>query len=183
MIIGITGVVIGQQGLNIGGNLDTTMSAMPFFCIGFVLNQHTSILRPNKYDKYIILFILLFFFVAWLCSLCGSVNYKNNEYYMSIPLVYIGGVAGTLGVLYMAKLFNSLPLISYCGRYSIIILVTHQPMIGLYKIVCARLGIIGYLELFLSLALMMLSYLLIIPFMIKFFPHVCGLKNMINIER
>ena len=155
------------------------MSALPFFCVGYLLKNHTSILGDNRLDHYNVVFMVLCFFVTWICSLYGGVNYKNNNFYMNPVLVYLSGVSGTFGVLYLSKLLKSLPLISYWGRYSLIILVTHQLMIGAYRAICAKLGLNGYLSLFITLIIMMLSYQLSIPVMKKLMPHVTAQKDMI----
>ena len=43
--------------------------------------------------------------------------------------MYLGGFCGTLFVLMIAKRLNHVPLVSYLGRYSIVILLTHVVLI------------------------------------------------------
>ena len=177
-LIGCVSVIFGKIHVNLLTNFDTSMAACPFFCFGFILKTHTSILYSNKLDKYGYLIAMGCFLLTYLFSKTGSVNYLSNSYTMPITCVYLCGILGTIGVLYVSKMFNFNTLVSFWGQYSIIILLTHQPMIGLFKNICERCSLSGYVSLFLSLSIMMLSYLLIIPILIKVLPHVTAQKDV-----
>lgn len=182
LAIGCLCVYLGKEEINIGANIDTAMSAIPFFCFGYILKNHTSILQPNSLDKYNILFIVASFLIAYGCATTGYVNYLRNAFSMPGAFVYIGGIAGTLGVLFLSKMIGRLPLVSYWGRYSIMILVTHQPMIKLHIKISSLLGLSGVAALMCSLTTMMLSYMLIIPLMKRYLPYVTAQKDLIKVN-
>ena len=84
----------------------------------------------------------------------------------------------------LAKILKRLPLISYFGRYSIMILVTHIEVFNFYAGVLKHSGLnlpVGYIYV-INLVLTMLSYVIIIPFMRKYMPHVTAQKDVIPIN-
>ena len=177
---GSLGVYLGKDNFNIGGNVDTAMSAIPFFLMGYLTNNYLSHSKQNN-SKIHIALMLLFFGVTYICSLYGNVNYLSNSFTMPTIFVYIGGLSGSLAVILFSKAFHTLPLITFFGRYSLIILVTHQPMIGLYKYLSSMLSIEGTIAVLFSMVLMMFSYIIIIPLLNMMIPYFTGQKNLIKV--
>ena len=54
----------------------------------------------------------------------GENYFYLNTYTASLPFVYLCGLMGTLAVLLLSRVVRWLPVISYIGRYSIIVLCT-----------------------------------------------------------
>lgn len=181
-LLGIGGIYLGNYHINLPMFIDSALSALPFFCIGYMLNRHTDFLRPNKYDKYIIPFMILCAIYSILFSV--DVVYSHNEYYGTNPWwVYTCGLSGVLFFIFLAKKLRKLPLFSYWGRYSIIILVTHNPVIQfLLNFGIKRLELSIWTSIFITLAVTMALYSLIIPFMIKYFPYVTAQKDVIKVK-
>ena len=182
--IGIIGLTLGIYRIELPATIDTAFSAMPFYVAGYMCFRKTDILKPNKYDKYLpILIVLAFAFVFVFCH--RKIHFLHNTFTIhSALVVYPCGLLGTYGIIMLAKLLKKLPLISYFGRYSIIILVTHIEVLNIFAAVLKYSGLnlsVGYTYL-LNFILMMLSYLLIIPFMRKFMPHVTAQKDVIPIN-
>lgn len=179
-LLGAVGYTLSQKQVQLPFFWDTACTAMPFFCMGYIMNKYTDILRPNKFDKYILPMILVLALATKLLA-NNTLDYKNNIYLMSFPRIYICGICGTLCVLFIAKVFKRIPFISYWGRYSIIILVTHYELRPLFVETVRLLGLPEYATLIISLVLMMFSYMLIIPLMIKFFGYVTAQKDVIEV--
>jgi len=110
-----------------------------------------------------------------------SVSYVSNRYWFPIWSVYLCGIIGTLSVLFLSKAIKKIPLVSYFGRYSIMVLVTHG---------WVQWGIIKILQenhvhwprpvaLAFVFVVTMLLYLVIIPFMKRFLPHVTAQKDVL----
>ena len=162
--------------------MDSALSSIPFFAAGYMAFRKTSILKPNKYDKYLPFIILLAFIFVYV--FCTYYSLMKNSFTLRAAIVfYPCGLLGTYGVVMLAKFLKKLPLISYLGRYSIMILVSHLEVIRLYKTVLRHTGLDlppQYL-LLINLILTLLSYLIIIPFMRKFMPHVTAQKDLIPI--
>lgn len=178
---GCLGVYLGRQNINLGGNVDTAMSAIPFFLMGYLTNNHFCILKKAKRNvHFVVVEILVLLSLTYVCSMFGNVNYLSNSFSLPFPLVYIGGLCGTYAVILLSKVFKTLPLITYFGRYSLIILVTHQPMIGLYRYLCHKFFIEGTNAVLFSMCIMMVSYLLIIPILSKVIPQFVGQDNLLK---
>lgn len=102
--------------------------ALPYFYIGYILNK-TTILYPNKYDK----FNLIFAFGSYLIAFCITeffdephVSFHYNKMYGNVILNYVGSFTCVIAILFICKTIKHLPIISYCGRYSIVLLCLHH---------------------------------------------------------
>lgn len=124
--VGITGYHIGQVRFAIG----IAMTCLPFLWMGYLLNRKLHFFQQR---------------ISWQWALpmgivlLGALHYlymgKNyfflNTYAAPLPLVYLFGLMGTLGVLLLSRVIKWLPVISYIGRYSIIVLCTHMGVLEL----------------------------------------------------
>lgn len=184
-ILIILNIFVGGMGYWLGINhiplpmfLDTAMSALPFFCCGYILRKYSTILYPNKTDKYLWLWITISFTYTAIFS--GGVSYLNNSFDISFLTVYSCGITGTLSVIFIAKLLHKLPLFSYWGRYSIIILCTHNLIIQFLLIFLRKLPFSNWVMVLLTLIITLILYLLIIPFCLKFMPYVTAQKDVLK---
>jgi len=182
IFLGIIGLTLGVQKIDLPATLDSALSVMPFFAGGYLVFRKTNIMRPNRYDKYLpIIIVLSFTFV--LVFHTGYSFFRNLFSLKAAILAYPCAFMGTFGVILLSKLLKDVPLIPYFGRYSLIILVTHIEVFNLFAALLKYSGLnisVGYLY-FINIILTMLSYLLIIPFMCKFMPHVIGQKDVIRV--
>ena len=101
---------------------------------------------------------------------------------MSLIHVYITGILGSLGIIYISKIIHWLPIISYLGRYSIMVLVTHKILMIPFIWIILKINLSKICSFYLIASLMILSYLIIIPIMKKFLPHVTAQKDVIKIK-
>lgn len=178
-LIGFTGILLGRNDINLPMFIDSSMSALPFFMMGYIVNRHTHILHSDRIDKYIpmilIISTLLIFFLA------GRVSYRTNLFVgKSCLTCYPCGFLGAMSIILISKKVGHLPLISYWGRYSIMILVSHQILYQLFAFLIAKIGLFSGLSVvFINLCLTMFSYLVLIPFMKKYLPYVTAQKDLI----
>ena len=110
--------------------MDSALTAMPFFMFGYVMRKHSSILNEDFSRKDFCLFIAalgILLLVYGFNEYCGTdvIGFARNEYNVHFLSLYIGGAAGTLLVFLFSKYFGQLPIVSYIGRYSIVVLLTH----------------------------------------------------------
>ena len=184
VVLGLVGFFLGRYGVKLPLFLAPSLASIPYFCAGHVAYRYTKILAPNRLDRWNIPIALLCFGVIYLFTFNAppdSVSYVSNRYWLPIWSVYLGGFLGTLAVLLLSKAINRIPLVSYFGRYSIMILVTHG---------WVQWSVIKILREFfhvhwprpVSLAVVfvvtMLLYLGIIPLMKRFLPHVTAQKDI-----
>ena len=163
-------------------HLDTALTALPFFCLGFVIRKYTHLLEPNRYDRYLwIAIILLAAYSIYFTH--GRVRFIDNKYPDTPFFLYTCGAAGIMAILYLSKLIGHLPVISYLGRYSIIILVTHHPLQrGLVRLLQPT-GMPKELIALITLVVMaLLYYYILIPLILKYFPYVTAQKDVIKVK-
>lgn len=149
--------------------------------MGYVTNRYTSVLKPNTLDRYwAYIVIACFAFVLFFAG--HHVSYKMNSFgaiaYISL---YPCGFLGTMGIMYLAKRLNRLPLVSYWGRYSIMILVTHRIVYQVFSPLAINIMAgVNMGTVLINMLMTMLSYLLLIPLMRKYLPHVTAQKDLIR---
>lgn len=180
MLTGALGIYCSYHQINLYAYLDTACTAIPFFYFGYMLRQQTQLLYPNKYDKYSILFVILSFIFIYKYS--GHIDLRINELRdVSFYMLYPCGILGVISILLIAKRINHIPFISYIGRYSIIILVTHQLVYQAFNLLIPQ-NLPKQIIVASNLLLTLLSYFLIIPFCKKYLPYVTAQKDLIKTD-
>lgn len=136
IICGLLGYFLGANGINLPMYTDSALTALPFFYFGFLFNRYTKILLPSKYDSFLPVIIVILFIVTYIFS--GKVIYSYNIFFNTpVWAIYLCGLSGTLGIIFTSKLIHHLPGISYFGRYSIMILLTHNLIIQ-FLLICFK---------------------------------------------
>ena len=179
--MGFFSVIFISTNYNLYCFLDTALSALPFFCMGYLFFRYTDILTPNRFDKFLPIVVIACFCFTFFVN--GKCSYKLNTFTIDPVLQYISGMTGTLGIVFLAKLLRDLPFVSYWGRYSIMILVSHSLLIKAYVPLLSKLGLPQSLLMAMMLIVVMFSYQMIIPLMLKYLPYVTAQKDLINIKR
>lgn len=177
-MLGAVGFSLGENNIHIPGFVDTAMTVMPFFGCGYCIRKHTQILYPNKYDKFLIPCAILAFVLTYVFSYT-KVMYKQNQFGGTLLATYFCGIVGTLGIMFLAKRIKTVPFLSYIGRYSIMILVTHQFLMFLIHHIMRLIDISNSLKTGIEFVVLIISYLIIIPFMKKYMPYVTAQKDLI----
>ena len=165
--------------INFLGFVDTAIAALPFFCVGYLFNKYTDILRPNAWDKYLPILIIICFALTFFFG--GSCNYMRNVYRINPIAQHLCGITGTLFVIFLAKIIRDLSFITYWGRYSIMILVTHQLFLQILSPLFRKAQIPIPIAIVVLLGVVMFSYQLLIPLMKKYLPYVTAQKDVINV--
>lgn len=179
-ILGSAGMILSVNHINLPAFIDTALTATPFFCVGYILRKHTTILYPNSIDKYLIVFIILCFIINILSG-GGGCAYKGNHFHISPWQVYLSGISGTLGIIFLAKYLKDIPFFSYWGRYSIMVLTTHGLLLQVYIPIAKKIPVSATLTEIILLIVTMFSYNIIIPIMKKYLPYVTAQKDVIKI--
>lgn len=184
MLCGGIGLVFCFTKTNLPAFLDSAFTSVPFFCFGYLIKNHTKILVPNKYDKHLLLISLaLFIFVGGVALLFREgYSLKFNHFTSKSALIaYPCGFLGTLCIILFSKKINRIPVVSMFGQYSIMILVTHKIVLELYAMLFRFVGMADGIALYINLVVTLVSYLLLIPFMKRFMPHVTAQKDIIKV--
>ncbi len=130
-ICGITGWGLCMLKISLPLWFDTALTAVPFFMMGYVLRHYGDMLYSQMSKKDyaysgLCLFLLICIFYMNKMYNTVNVNYIFNEYDVDPITIYLGGFVGTYFVLMLSKCLGHVPVISYIGRYSIVVLITHQ---------------------------------------------------------
>lgn len=162
---------------------DTALTILPFFAFGYTIGRRTNFLSERKSSWYelffiIFLFALVYFFAAPLDY--ATNRFSNKAFYTC----YVCGIFGTIAILLISRRIGILNPISYWGRYSIIVLCTHIPVLHAMKFVIMRFfGCDNNLLMIIIFVVVMMAELLIIPFCKKFLPYVTAQKDVICINK
>ena len=179
LILGCVGLTLGVTGRVIPFYLDTALSVLPFFAFGWWLFRYSDFLGSElKWQRDLLLAIVC---LLILCFLAVPVRWSHNEIPRdAVWVVYLCGIAGTMLVLLISKALKHLPGVSYWGRYSIMVLCVHYPLLTILSKVLQRY--ISGVPLFIAVfVLTMLLCHLLIPVMRRFLPHVTAQKDVIPI--
>jgi fucose 4-O-acetylase-like acetyltransferase len=169
--------------------LGTAVTAIPFFMLGYMLRHCTSLLEPNRLDPWNHLLAVGGVFLMMLClpeiftSQIPYVSYGWNLYDMDALRLYLVGTLGILVVLFISKKMNDVPFISYIGRYSIIILGTHQLVHLLLLNKIWDYFPENTIFIFLKFVFCVLISALCIPFCRKVLPYFFAQKDLIKLNK
>lgn len=182
ILCGTLGFWCSRQNIHLYLKFETLLTAFPYFYCGYLAGRHKEYLLPNpKIDRWLPLLALAFLAVPYLLA-TGEALFRYNSYPVNAITLYIGGIMGLLGILSLAKMIKSLPVVSYLGRYSIMILVTHLPFVWYLSFFLMRFGWAWWVISLVSTVIVSLSYLLIIPVFKRFLPRVTAQKDVISIN-
>lgn len=175
-------------GVNLWAFIDSALSVMPFYGVGFVLFRHTSVLRPNKWDRWLPLWVVGLLTLTWVFQ--GGIDHQLNVYWPDTPFyaVLIGGIAGSLAILLLSKMIGRrVPVLSFWGRYTIIILCTQMPFNQLVSRIWGKVGLIDAIGIWPSVLVHMvvfvIAYELIIPLCVRLIPWFVAQKDLIPVSK
>lgn len=179
VIFGIIGYHLSLQNIYLPYYLGSAFTAMPFFFVGYLLRK-LPLLYPNKYDRWnwITGIVILVAGIIYTITIgyTPHISFMYNTIVGNIFTIYILSIVGVIGLLLLCKAVKWVPIISYMGRYSIIILGLHFLIMQIYSLALYwTTGIeAGCLDSF--LAGIILSWLAI-PLMRNHLPRVCAQKD------
>lgn len=185
IILGCIGYYLNVIHINLYMHIDSALTVMPFFCFGFLLRKYTNVLYPNRFDKYNFLFIIIAFLLIYAIGHFKS-SYRYNSYQVPLVILYLTGIIGTVAILFVAKYIKKLPVISYIGRYSIIVLCTHEFIIITTRTLlnATHIDLNNFLRLIVILTIVIaIETIIVIPFMIKYMPHVTAQKDIVVLKQ
>lgn len=183
-VCGIVGYSLNLYGFYLPVWMDTSLTVMPFFLMGYAMRKYSNVLYGHFTKKslwYLLasLAVLLLVYYTNESMQKGAIVFVNNKFNVGLLSVYLGGFAGTCCVLMIAKFFKRLPMLSYIGRFSIVVLLTHpiymfilREAFGLMKIEQSSYTNIATFAVIVALALPT------IKFCIKFLPYCFAQKDL-----
>lgn len=182
IVSGLCGWIMGQAGVIAPMFMDVALTTLPFFAAGYYLKK-TTFIYPNKYDKYSILMIIALWIPIFLFTEYSYIRISFHYNIIEGPLVYVAGFIGAILILLICKKLKSLPFVTYCGRYSLILLCVHHMIYRPLMVLMPKTGIeilssnwsIAIITLLLSVAC--------IPVCKKLFPWFVAQKDLIKLPQ
>lgn len=157
--------------------LDRAFYYLPFFSFGELIRRFSSFLENrNTKIEVLLLFVMVGAYVL-LHPEFNILSSKNN-----IFLFYFLGLLGTLIILQISKLVKYVPIISYVGRYSIVVLCLHDFFLGPLARILWRFMTNVELVVFVEFLVIILVLYFIIPLCVKYFPYIFAQKDLFKVS-
>lgn len=180
--IGTIGCVLGSVKITLPLHITQAMIALPFFFAGYVTKRTPLLYKNEKLDKWLWIVGLALVGLSWMVYyLFGNpaIYFLDLEFKGNIILAYIISLSIVLGVLFLCKAIGWLPILSYMGRYSVIILGLHWLAIKTYSIVYSVL-ISKDFNIPLRFVICLFCCWIAIPIFRKLFPAFTAQKDLIK---
>lgn len=181
-LAGLIGCILSFHKINIPLYTDSALTVAPFFCFGYILRKYTRILYPNKLDKYnylIITILLLTLYIPYTLSQ-PMAGLRTNTINCNPLLMYLCGISGTMIILLLSKHIKRIPYISYIGRYSIMILLTHYALLKLISKYLLDKIPHNLSTCIIAFLLVLTISSLFIPIFCKYLPTITAQKDMLK---
>lgn len=157
--------------------LASALTAFPFFYMGYLLRK-TPLLYSNKFDRYNLLVSLALtvpMFILCYVKQSFYIDFRINEICGSLFIIIPISLCMVVGILLMCKTIKWLPVISYIGRNSIIVLGLHW--IILTYLCLPIYSLTGHFQNFL---LAMIVCWLLIPIFKTYFAKLTAQKDLVK---
>ena len=185
IVLCIAGVYLANNGIHLPLFFTQALIAMPFFLAGYILKKTPLLYDSPKYDKSLMLysFVMLLLCVV-LFSPIGTpmLDFFYLDFTGNILLAYIFSIIVVVATLLICKRIKWLPIISYIGRFSVIVLGLHWLYIKAYSM--------GYsyfispdLNIPLRFIVVVVACWISIPFVLKLVPHMVAQRDLIKLPK
>ncbi len=134
--LSVIGYIVVYNGYNLVLYFDIALVALPYFILGSEAKQHGLLTRGPSLAVRLAMVVGVFVLLWFLAS---EINMKHRVYpdYLRLYLLPAVSIFALLFVCQYIK--RPVPVISYIGRYSLIVLGTHYFLIGPLKILILKL--------------------------------------------
>ena len=174
VIIGITGFLLKWFSIDGIAFMNNTFYYFPFFISGYIFNkfkQSHSIHFSKSTLLTISLLILIGFYL--ICSI------ETSDVWLSVIALYIACLSGISLIMILSSVVGTIPFVTYFGRYSIMILLTHCLVLQIFLKIFILTGYSETIVNLLTFISTMMSYLMFIPLMKKYLPYVTAQKELL----
>ena len=156
--------------------LDTSLVAMPFFLLGIEIRRHGA-LRPHPYDRLgLPLFVLVLAMLWFTAEPLNMFDQIYPAYFKTYALTF----AAILAFFMFAKSLPRIPVITYMGRFSLILLCTQNILLNPLRAIVYGTAGTSYWCNWIVLALFVGVHYLIIPLFVRVIPWFVAQKPLIK---
>ncbi len=177
------GYLLEKESVFLPCMIDVSLVGMPFFYFGYILKR-SSLLYPNKWDRYNTIFAILLFAVAYTTDkIFAPIIYFHDKYISgNLLALAILSTTSVIALLLLCKVVKRLPVVSYIGRYSIIPLCTHHLIYRPIQLVARGLPVSETTGNCIVAATTILLCMTAIPLCIKYLPYFTAQKDILKLH-
>ncbi len=182
LLIGCTGFYLGKLQIELPLYIDVSMTALPFYVAGFWIRRYNFFLYPShRFDKLIPVFVLLALVVMYFTA--TTLGMRTNNYTGNIFQVYIAAFAGIFMIMLLCKKVKEIKVISYLGRYSIITLSIHGPILHFLVPLVSRYIHNSWAQASVLLLITLSICILLTPVFLKVIPQMVAQKDLLKVKQ
>ena len=180
LLIGAAGFYMGKYRIELPFYIDVAMTALPFYVAGFWIRRYNFFLFPHRFDKLLPLFIAAALLIMYFTATTPGM--RTNSYPGNIFQFYVAAFAGILMIMLFCKKVKRIPVVTYLGRYSVITLGIHAPILHFGGQLVARYihneWALAFTLLFLTLGICIAAT----PVFLKVIPQLVAQKDLIKLR-
>lgn len=179
LLIGAAGFWLGKERIELPFYIDVAMTALPFYFAGFWIRRYNFFLYPHhRFDKLIPVFILLA--VVTMYFTATPLGMRTNNYPGNLLQVYMAAFAGIFAIMLLCKQVKRFPVVTYLGRYSIVTLGIHGPLLFFLRPIVSRFFAEGWTQSVVLLVLTLAVCLLLTPVIVRLMPQFLAQRGLLN---
>lgn len=162
-------------------DLEKSLWFFPFFYLGYLFKEWLVNIQYKKNLKLLLLGIgaIIFSHCIYFTTTSWAFSFFKNHLIFDQLFSYINSLSYVIGVLFLCKVIKFLPIISYHGKYSLIVLCSHWLIMKVLYLISGgpiENPILKFVFLFSLLALCWLS----IPILKSTIPYFVAQKPLIK---
>ena len=182
ILIGCAGFYLGKLQIELPLYIDVSMTALPFYVAGFWIRRYNFFLYPShRFDKLIPVFVVLALVVMYFTA--TTLGMRTNNYTGNIFQVYIAAFAGIFMIMLLCKKVKKIKVVSYLGRYSIITLSIHGPILYFLGPLVSRYIHNSWAQASALLLITLSICLLLTPVFLKVIPQMVAQKDLLKVKQ
>lgn len=158
-----------------------SFSALPFFYLGNEMRHSKIISSETTWKQMVMAFGLIILVFLFHLKSYDKISYIYNSYVGNVFFYYIKSFMMIVAVMLICKKIKKTPFVSFCGRYSIVIMGVHAIFI---QIGCHIPNWIGHnlYDDWIQFAFVLSASIISIPLFVKLFPYFTAQKDIIKIK-
>ena len=180
-LVGVAGYYLGEYNISLPLYMDVAMTALPFYVAGFWIRRYNFFLFPHhRFDKVIPLSIIAALVIMYFTA--SPLGMRTNNYPGSLFQVYTAAFAGIFMIMLLCKKIKKIPVVSYLGRYSVITLGIHGPLLHFINPVVGHYIHNGWIQAIALLLVTLAICILVTPIILKVMPQVVAQKDLLKAD-
>lgn len=169
-------------------NLTASLLSMPFFGLGYLTYKFNIFSSENVHNRKcewcIILMAVVSMFLSFYFEI-PHILFLENSIIGPVILAYVISIIMVMGAMFIFKRIGRLPLVSYIGRYSLIVLGLHMPVQAYVRpIVYILLNKINLTDFVVTNVCVYIGVVMVsvglIKIMLRVFPYFVAQKDLVH---